>query len=93
MKISVRIGIGPAPTARSPYASAFDLTTVTVSPKIQVVIPQDVRRRWKLQPGARLQIIEFSGCVRLVPEVAPASLRGIARGMDTSPARDPNRGL
>jgi AbrB family looped-hinge helix DNA binding protein len=69
------------------------MTTVTVSPKFQIVIPLDVRRRWQLQPGARLQIIEFNGGVRLVPEVAPASLRGIARGMDTSLKRDPDRAL
>jgi AbrB family looped-hinge helix DNA binding protein len=67
------------------------MTTVTVSPKFQVVIPLEVRKRWQLQPGAKLQIVEFNGGVRLLPEVAPASLRGIARGMDTTLLRDADR--
>jgi AbrB family looped-hinge helix DNA binding protein len=67
------------------------MTTVTVSPKFQVVIPLEVRKRWQLQPGAKLQIVEFNGGVRLLPEVSPASLRGIARGMDTTLLRDADR--
>ena len=42
------------------------MTTVTVSPKFQVVIPLAVRQRLNLQPGAKLQVIEFNGGLRLM---------------------------
>jgi AbrB family looped-hinge helix DNA binding protein len=71
----------------------IDMTTVTVSPKFQVVIPLAVRQRLKLQPGAKLQLIEFNGGLRLMPLLPPAALRGIARGIDTTVAREADRVL
>lgn len=67
------------------------MSTVTVSPKFQVVIPLDVRRRMNLQPGAKLMVVEFNGGLRMVPLVPPASLRGIARGIDPDLTRDADR--
>ena len=69
------------------------MNTVTVSPKFQVVIPLEVRRRMNLQPGAKLMVVEFNGGLRLLPLKPPAALRGIARGIDTSIAREPDRPL
>lgn len=69
------------------------MTTVTVSPKFQVVIPLAVRQRLKLQPGAKLQVIEFNGGLRLMPLTPPSALRGIARGIDTQITRDDDRPL
>lgn len=67
------------------------MTTVTVSPQFQVVIPLAVRQR--LQPGAKLQVIEFKGGLRLMPLTPPSALRGIARGIDTQITRDDDRPL
>ena len=53
------------------------MTTVTVSPKFQVVIRLAVRQRLKLQPGAKLQVIEFNGGLRLMLLKPPSALRGI----------------
>lgn len=69
------------------------MNTVTVSPKFQVVIPLEVRRRMNLQPGAKLTVVEFNGGLRLMPQVAPASLRGIARGINPDVTRDDDRPL
>lgn len=69
------------------------MTTVTVSPKFQVVIPLDVRRRLKLEPGAKLQVVEFNGALRLTPLKPPAALRGIARGLSPAIEREPDRRL
>ena len=69
------------------------MTTVTVSPKFQVVIPLDVRQRLGLRPGAKLDVVALNGIVRLVPVRPPASLRGIARGVDTRIEREPDRPL
>jgi AbrB family looped-hinge helix DNA binding protein len=71
----------------------IDMRTVTVSPKFQVVIPLEVRRRMKLQPGAKLMVVEFNGGLRLVPLVPPSSLRGIARGVTPDIPREPDRPL
>lgn len=72
----------------------IDMNTVTLSPKFQVVIPLDVRRRMKLAPGMKLQVLEFNGGLRLMPLNPPAALRGIARGIgDTRIEREPDRPL
>lgn len=67
------------------------MPTVTVSPKFQVVIPLAVRQRLTLQPGAKLQVIEFNGGLRLMPLTPPSAMRGIARGIDTQISRDDDR--
>lgn len=69
------------------------MNTVTVSPKFQVVIPLDVRRRMQLQPGAKLMVVEFNGGLRLLPLKPPAALRGIARGVGTDIDSEPDRSL
>ena len=69
------------------------MTTVTVSPKFQVVIPLDVRRRLKLEPGAKLMVVEFNGALRMMPLKPPSALRGIARGIAATVERDPDRRL
>ena len=69
------------------------MSTVTVSPKFQVVIPLEVRRRMKLEPGAKLMVVEFNGGLRLMPLKAAAALRGIARGIDTTIEAEPGRPL
>ena len=39
------------------------MQTVTVSPKFQVVIPRDVRESLHLQPGQKMQVVEYSGII------------------------------
>lgn len=67
------------------------MDTVTVSPKFQVVIPLNVRRRLGLRPGTKLQVIEFDGVLRMVPVEVPSALRGIARGIDVTIVDEPDR--
>jgi AbrB family looped-hinge helix DNA binding protein len=69
----------------------IDMNTVTVSPKFQVVIPLDVRRRMKLEPGTKLMVVEVAGGIRLMPVKTPAELRGIARGITPGIRREPDR--
>ena len=71
----------------------MNTVTVTVSPKFQVVIPLDVRRRMKLEPGAKLMVLEFNGGLRLMPLKPVAALRGIARGISAGVEREPDRAL
>ncbi len=69
------------------------MPTVTVSPKFQVVIPLEVRKRMQLLPGAKLEVVELGGLLRLVPHRAPSELRGIARGVAVDVPREPDRAL
>ncbi len=71
----------------------MNTVTVTVSPKFQVVIPLEVRRRMKLEPGAKLMVLEFNGGLRLMPLRPAAALRGIARGVKAVVEREPDRAL
>ena len=53
----------------------------------------DARRRLKIEPGAKLMVVEFNGGLRLMPLKPPAALRGIARGLCTTIEREPDRPL
>lgn len=55
--------------------------TVTVSPKYQVVIPKELRKRLKLKPGQKLFLFERGGQLWLFPPRPVSELRGIAKGL------------
>jgi AbrB family looped-hinge helix DNA binding protein len=65
--------------------------TVTVSPKYQVVIPRSVRNNLHLRPGQKLQVIEYSGRVELIPERNIAELKGFVKGINTAFMREADR--
>lgn len=67
------------------------MTTVTVSPKYQVVIPKEIRERLGLRPGQKVQAIEYDGRVEFVPVRPIASMRGFLAGVDTTVERDEDR--
>lgn len=69
------------------------MQTVTVSPKFQVVIPLEVRRRMKIEPGTQLMVTAFNGSLRMVPVLPARALRGVARGVSTEIEREPDRQL
>ncbi len=43
------------------------MATVIVSPKGQVVIPANIRNRYGLVPGKRMEILDFGNHIVLVP--------------------------
>lgn len=61
---------------------------VILSPKYQVVIPKEVRRRLQLKSGQKLQIIVRGGTITLVPDYPLEGLRGLFKGMQTEGVRD-----
>ncbi|MCL4215219.1 MAG: AbrB/MazE/SpoVT family DNA-binding domain-containing protein [Gemmatimonadales bacterium] len=67
------------------------MTIVTVSPKYQVVIPREIRESLGLEPGQKVQAFEYEGRVEFVPVRAAKSLRGLARGIDTTVRREKDR--
>jgi AbrB family looped-hinge helix DNA binding protein len=56
------------------------MATVTVSSKFQVVIPEAVRGKLKLQAGQKVVVIEKDGVVHLIPLRPIKNTRGLARG-------------
>ena len=64
------------------------MTTVTVSSKFQVVIPEDVRSRMKLQPGQKVVVVEKDGVVHLIPLKPLKDLRGVAKGAKAGTIRE-----
>ena len=67
------------------------MTTVTVSPKYQVVIPQDAREALGIRPGQKIEVIAYEGRIEFVPVTKPRKMRGFLRGIDTSVPRDKDR--
>ncbi len=67
------------------------MQAVTVSPKFQVVIPQAVREAMGLQPGVKLQVVQFEDRIELIPVRAAKSLRGTLKGINTDVPRERDR--
>jgi len=67
------------------------MKAVTVSPKFQVVIPRDLRKSMDIQPGTRVQILQYENRIELIPLKSPKSLRGFLKGIDTHIERESDR--
>jgi len=64
---------------------------VTVSSKFQVVIPRAVRESMDIQPGTRVQVLQYENRIELIPLRKPKSLRGFIKGIDTEVDRAEDR--
>ena len=64
------------------------MAAVPVSPKYQVVIPKDVRRRLGLTPGQKIQVIVYGDRIELIPVRQARRLRGFLKGIDTRVPRE-----
>ncbi|MGH8456820.1 MAG: AbrB/MazE/SpoVT family DNA-binding domain-containing protein [Stenotrophobium sp.] len=67
------------------------MDAVTVSPKFQVVIPQQVRQALQLAPGEKLQVVHYENRIEFIPVRPAKKLRGSLRGIDTGVPRDADR--
>jgi AbrB family looped-hinge helix DNA binding protein len=67
------------------------MAVVTVSPKFQVVIPKEVRKRLGLLPGQRIQIVVYGDRIELIPVKPIKRMRGFLKGIDTRVPREEDR--
>lgn len=67
------------------------MTTVTISPKYQIVIPQAIRERLGLAAGQQLEAIVWEDRLELIPIRPMPEMRGFLAGFDTSVAREADR--
>jgi AbrB family looped-hinge helix DNA binding protein len=64
---------------------------VTVSPKFQIVIPQEVREALDIRPGEKLEVFRHDNRIELIPVRPLREMRGFLRGIDTTLDREPDR--
>ena len=67
------------------------MNVVKVSPKYQIVIPEEVRNNMKIRPGEKIQVIQYEDRIELIPVRSIKQMRGILKGIDTTVARDSDR--
>lgn len=67
------------------------MPVVTISPKFQVVIPQQIREAMGLEPGQKVEALQVEDRIVLVPVKPTRALRGFLRGLDTLVPRDEDR--
>lgn len=67
------------------------MQSVTVSPKFQIVIPRPIRDNLHLQPGQKVQVVEYEGRIEIIPERDITELRGFLAGINTAFIREKDR--
>lgn len=67
------------------------MTTVTVSPKYQVVIPKEIRESTGIISGQQVQMFTYRNRIELIPIKHMKKMRGFLKGIDTSVIRDKDR--
>ena len=67
------------------------MATVTVSPKYQIVIPQTIRKSLGIEPGQKIQVLQYENRIELIPLKNIRDMRGFLKGIDTTVERDGNR--
>lgn len=67
------------------------MSTVTISPKFQVVIPKEIRHKLRLKPGQKVQAMVYDNRIELIPVRPLTEMRGYLAGMDTTVEREADR--
>lgn len=69
----------------------FAMTTVTVSPKYQIVIPKEIRESMGIVSGQKVQIMSYQGRIEVIPLKPMKEMRGFLEGIDTTVLREKDR--
>jgi len=64
------------------------MSTTTISPKFQVVIPKDVRQKLELKSGQKMTVLTKGCVIYFIPERPVEAFRGFLKGMDTRNIRE-----
>jgi AbrB family looped-hinge helix DNA binding protein len=67
------------------------VAVVTVSPKFQVVIPQGIRQALGLEPGQKVQALQYLDRIEFIPVKPLKAMRGFLKGIDTAVPREKDR--
>ena len=64
------------------------MTTTTISPKYQVVIPKEIREKLHLKSGQKMTVVTKGGVIYFIPEKPLETFKGFIKGMDTQDIRE-----
>ncbi|MEK6876111.1 MAG: AbrB/MazE/SpoVT family DNA-binding domain-containing protein [Nanoarchaeota archaeon] len=64
------------------------MTTTTISPKYQVVIPKNIREKLRLKSGQKMTVVTKGGVIYFIPEKPISFFRGFLKGMDATDIRE-----
>mgnify|MGYP002351361221 CR=1 FL=1 len=64
------------------------MSTVTISPKYQIVIPVKIRESLNIKPGQKIQVIQYLNRIELIPVKPISEMKGFLNGMNTDFVRD-----
>jgi len=67
------------------------MTSVTVSPKFQVVIPKDVRESMGITSGQKVQMLTFRNRIELIPIKPMKQMKGFLKGINSNIKREKDR--
>ncbi|MBC7204819.1 MAG: AbrB/MazE/SpoVT family DNA-binding domain-containing protein [Pusillimonas sp.] len=67
------------------------MTSVTVSPKYQIVIPKEIRESMGIVSGQKVQITSYQGRIEVIPLKPIKEMRGFLKGIDTTVLREQDR--
>jgi AbrB family looped-hinge helix DNA binding protein len=67
------------------------MTTITVSPKFQIVIPKEIRQKLNLKPGQKLQVIQLGDRIEFIILKDIRDARGFLKGINTDIVREGDR--
>jgi AbrB family looped-hinge helix DNA binding protein len=56
------------------------MATYKLSPKYQVVIPAEIRKKLKLRAGQEIAVIEKDGIIRIIPLKPLKEMKGFLKG-------------
>lgn len=67
------------------------MTSVTVSPKYQIVIPKEIRESMGIVSGQKVQIMSYQRRIEVIPLKPMKEMRGFLKGIDTTVLREEDR--
>ena len=67
------------------------MAAVAVSPKFQVVIPKEIRRKLGLLPGQKVLVVAYGNRIELIPVKSAKRMRGFLKWSDTRVPREGDR--
>ena len=65
-----------------------NMGVATVSPRYEVVIPEDVRDSMDIRPGQKMRVFAYGHRIELIPIRPMPEFRGFLKGIDTDVPRD-----
>ena len=67
------------------------MTSVTVSPKFQVVIPKEIRDALGIVSGQKVQMLTHQNRIELIPLKPMREMKGFLKGINANVQRDKDR--